>query len=159
MAEEHGQGLWARPRRKMGRYCQDMEENPLQSDGPWRLQYWVLEDSKSSSSGVCQDERYSHWEYYLLWLCSTNQRLHLQVRNIQKQPTIRRQLEVMKDLKKEEIEEMCNNMDHSDFWMQESVDEAVELYVHKVQVWLNHLAPVKKIRIRSNNAPGTSGPS
>ena len=51
-------------------------------------------------------------------------------------PTVRRQLEVMnlKDLKKEEIKEMCNNMDHSDFWMQESVDDAVELYVHKVQV-------------------------
>ena len=32
-------------------------------------------------------------------------------------PTVRRQLEVMnlKDLKKEEIKEMCNNMDHSDF--------------------------------------------
>ena len=47
-------------------------------------------------------------------------------------------------MKVEDFEKMWMEMDHADFWRQRDVDEAVELYTHKVQVCLNQLAPLKK---------------
>ena len=59
----------------------------------------------------------------------------------------------LKKLSKEEFKEMWDSMDHSDFWKQSNVNEAVELYVHKVQCCLNELAPLRKIVVKSTTAP------
>ena len=59
----------------------------------------------------------------------------------------------IKNLSKEEFEQFWYSLDHSDFWLEPDVDEAVEAYAHKVQVVLNHLAPLRKIMIKTNNAP------
>ena len=59
----------------------------------------------------------------------------------------------LKKMEKADFEELWNEMDHNDFWSQSDVDEAVELFVHKIHTCLNVLAPLRKVVIRSNQAP------